>query len=187
MLILSKLLFRIEFQGREFIPAKGGFILASNHVSYLDPIAVGTACPREVSFMAKSTLFDYPFLRGWLKGVGAIPVKRGAPDISAIKTALHNAASGKGLALFPEGTRRTKENAFINPQAGAGFLADKLNVPVIPAFVSGTERALPRGAKFIRPAKIRVKFGKEIHIERGKPYREISEAIMANIKNLAEQ
>ncbi|MFA4990090.1 MAG: lysophospholipid acyltransferase family protein [Candidatus Omnitrophota bacterium] len=187
LLVLSKLLFRIEFQGREFIPAKGGFILVSNHLSYLDPIAVGTACPRKVSFMAKNTLFGYPFLSGWLKAVGAIPVKRGAPDFSAIKTAMHNAASGKGLALFPEGTRRTQENAFINPQAGAGFLADKLNVPVIPAFVSGTEDALARGAKFIRLAKIRVKFGKEIHIERGKPYREISEAIMANIKNLAEQ
>ena len=159
----------------------------SNHLSYLDPIAVGTACPRKVSFMAKDTLFNYPFLRGWLKAVGAIPVKRGAPDLSAIKTAMHNAASGKGLALFPEGTRRTKENAFIDPEPGAGFLADKLNVPVIPALVSGTEDALPRGAKFLRPVKVRVKFGQEIHIERGKPYREISEAIMANIKDLAEQ
>ena len=186
-LILSKLLFRIEFQGREFIPKKGGFILVSNHLSYLDPIAIGTACPREVSFLAKDTLFNYPFLAGWLKAVGVIPVKRGAADLSAIKTAIHNASSGKGLALFPEGTRREKENAFINPQAGAGFLADKLNVPVIPAFVSGTEQALPRGAKFLRPAKIKVKFGKEIHIEGGKPYREISEAIMADIKNLSEK
>jgi 1-acyl-sn-glycerol-3-phosphate acyltransferase len=186
-LILSKLLFRIEFRGREFIPAKGGFILVSNHLSYLDPLAVGTACPRKVSFMAKDTLFGYPFLRGWLKAVGAIPVKRGAPDLSAIKTAMHNAASGKGLALFPEGTRRAKENAFIDPEPGAGFLADKLNVPVIPAFVSGTDKALPKGAKFIRPAKVRVRFGQEIHIERGKPYREISEAIMANIKSLSEQ
>ncbi|MDD2680310.1 MAG: lysophospholipid acyltransferase family protein [Candidatus Omnitrophica bacterium] len=186
-LILSKLLFRIEFQGREFIPEKGGFILVSNHLSYLDPIAVGTACPREVSFMAKDTLFDYPLLARWLKAVGVIPVKRGAPDPSAIKTAIRNAASGKGLALFPEGSRREKENAFINPEPGAGFLADKLNVPVIPAFVSGTEKALPKGAKFLRPVKVRVRFGQEIHIERGKPYREISEAIMAKIKNLANK
>jgi len=187
LLLLSKLLFRIEFSGREFIPEKGGFILVSNHLSYLDPIAVGTACPRPVSFMAKDTLFDYPFMRAWFRAVRVIPVKRNSVDLSAIKAAIQNAKEGKGLALFPEGTRRTKETAFSEPEPGAGFLADKLNVPVIPAFVSGTEIALPKGAKALRLAKIRVRFGKEIHIERGKPYQEISEMIMANIKNLANE
>ncbi|MFA5095913.1 MAG: lysophospholipid acyltransferase family protein [Candidatus Omnitrophota bacterium] len=186
LLVLCKLLFRIEFKGREFIPKKGGFIIVSNHFSYLDPIAVGTACPRAVSFMAKDTLFNYPFLAGWLKSVDVIPVKRGAPDLSAIKRALKNAGEGKGLALFPEGTRRTRETAFSDPEPGAGFLADKLDVPVIPAFVAGTEVALPKGARNMRPAKVKVMFGKEIHIERGRPYHEISQMIMANIKNLAE-
>lgn len=187
LLLLCKLLFRIQFKGREFIPKKGGFILVSNHFSYLDPIALGTACPRPVGFMAKDTLFGYYFLSGWLKAVKAIPVKRGSADLSAIKAALSNAQAGNGLALFPEGRRRTKENAFINPEPGAGFLADKLNVPVIPAYVSGTEVALPKGAKRLRLSKITVVFGKEIHIERGKPYHEISEMIMASIKNLANE
>ncbi|MFH0855068.1 MAG: lysophospholipid acyltransferase family protein [Candidatus Omnitrophota bacterium] len=185
LLLLCKLLFRIQFKGREFIPKKGGFIIASNHFSYLDPIAVGVACTRSISFMAKDALFDYPFLSGWLKAVGAISVKRGSADLSAIRKALNNAKSGKGLALFPEGTRRTKETASINPEPGAGFLADKLNVPVIPAFVSGTEIALPKGAKRLRLVKLKVVFGKEIHIERGKPYHEISAMIMASINNLA--
>ncbi len=187
LLLLYKLLFRIQFQGREFIPKKGGFILVSNHFSYLDPGAVGTVCPRPVSFMAKHSLFNYPLLALWLKAVKVIPVKRGIADLSAIKTALNNAKSGNGLALFPEGTRRTKETAFLDPEPGVGFLADKLNVPVILAYVSGTEIALPKGAKVLRLAKIKVKFGKEIHIERGKPYHEISEMIMASIKNLANE
>lgn len=187
LLLLCKLLFRIEFKGREFIPKKDGFILVSNHFSYLDPVAVGTACPRTVSFMAKDTLFNYPVLASWLKAVKVIPVKRGSADISAIKTALNNARLGNGLAIFPEGRRRTKETAFIDPEPGAGFLADKLNVPVIPAYVSGTDSALPRGAKRLRLAKIKVKFGKEIHIERGKPYHEIAEMIMASIKNLGNE
>ncbi|MFA5062641.1 MAG: lysophospholipid acyltransferase family protein [Candidatus Omnitrophota bacterium] len=187
LLLLCKLFFRIEFKGREFIPETGGFILVSNHFSYLDPIAVGTACPRSVSFMAKNTLFNYPVLSGWLKAVNVIPVRRGSADLSAIRKALSNAKSGNGLALFPEGTRRTKETAFVDPEPGAGFLADKLNVPVIPAFVSGTEVALPRGTRRLCLAKVKVVFGKEIHIERGKPYHEISEMIMANIKNLANE
>jgi len=177
----------MEVKGREYIPKKGGFILVSNHFSYLDPGAIGVACPRSLSFMAKHTLFNYPMLAAWLNAVNVIPVKRGAPDLHAIKRAMNNAKAGKGLALFPEGTRRTKENAFLNPEPGVGFLADKLNVPVVPAYVSGTEVALPKGAKSLRLAKIRVKFGKEIHIERGKPYHEIAAMIMANIRNLSEQ
>jgi 1-acyl-sn-glycerol-3-phosphate acyltransferase len=186
LLIVAKIFFRIEVKGREFIPKKGGFILVSNHFSYLDPGAVGVACPRSLSFMAKHTLFDYPMLAAWLKAVNVIPVRRGAADLLAIKRAIKNAKSGNGLALFPEGGRRTKEDAFINPEPGVGFLADKLNVPVIPAYVSGTEVALPKGSRALRFEQIKVRFGKEIHIERGKPYHEIAAMIMANIKKLSE-
>lgn len=184
MFLLCKLLFRIEYSGRNFIPKKGGFILAANHVSYLDPIVLGVACPRSLNFMAKDTLFSAPFLASWLKAVGVIPVKRDAADLSALKAAIKNANAGMGLALFPEGTRRTKENAFINPEPGVGFLAAKLNLPVVPAFISGTYEAFPRGTRSIKIRKVKVKFGEQILIERGKPYQGIAEMIMASIKQL---
>jgi len=184
LLLLCKLLFRIGYAGREFIPREGGFVLVANHVSYLDPIVLGAACPRSLNFMAKDTLFSTPYLASWLKAVGVIPVKRDAADLSALKTALKNAKAGMGLALFPEGTRRTKDNAFINPEPGVGFLAAKLSLPVVPAFISGTYEAFPRGAKSIKLRKVRVRFGNQILIERGKPYHEISEMIMASIKQL---
>ena len=66
-----------------------------------------------------------------------------------------------------------------------GFLAAKGEVPVIPVFVSGTDIALPKQARRLRLAKISVRFGREIHIERGKPYQEISDMIMAEIKKLS--
>ncbi len=159
--------------------------MAANHVSYLDPIVLGVACPRSINFMAKDSLFSAPLLASWLKGVGVIPVKRDAADLSALKKAIKNANAGMGLALFPEGTRRTKDNQFVNPEPGVGFLATKLSLPVIPAYISGTYEAFPRGARSLKLRKVSVKFGKQIHIERGKPYQEISELIMASIKQLS--
>jgi 1-acyl-sn-glycerol-3-phosphate acyltransferase len=186
LLLLLKLFFRFESGGQESIPKEGGFILVCNHVSYLDPVALGAACYRSLSFMAKEDLFKRRFLRGWLKAVNVIPVKRNAADLSALKTGIRVVHSGGGLGLFPEGTRRTPQTAYSNPEPGVGFLADKGNVPVIPAFVSGTEVALPRGAKHLKFCKIKVRFGEQILIERGKPYHEISEMIMAKVKSLAE-
>ncbi|MFA5224480.1 MAG: lysophospholipid acyltransferase family protein [Candidatus Omnitrophota bacterium] len=184
-LVILKLFFQFEVKGRENIPEKGGFILAANHVSYLDPAAVGVACPRTVHFMARDSLFLKPVLKSWLKAVEVIPLKRNAADLSAIKTGLKILRKGGALALFPEGTRRTKVDMYLNPEPGVGFLAAKGGVPVIPVFVSGTYIAMPRQARSLRLAKISVRFGKEIHIERGRPYQETSDLIMANIKQLS--
>ncbi|TAM34792.1 1-acyl-sn-glycerol-3-phosphate acyltransferase [bacterium] len=185
LLVILKLFFRFKTEGRENIPAKGAFILAANHVSYLDPIAVGAGCTRPVHFMARDNLFAHPFLSSWLKAVEVIPLKRNAADLSAIKESLRIVRKGGALALFPEGTRRTKEYMYLNPEPGVGFLAAKGEVPVIPVFVSGTDKAMPRQARSLRLAKISVRFGREIHIERGKPYQETSNLIMANIKELS--
>ena len=185
LLVILKLFFRFEAKGREFIPKKGGFILAANHVSYLDPIAIGAGCPRTVHFMAKDGLFEYPLLKSWLKAVGVIPVKRNSADTSAIKQALRLVRCGESLGLFPEGTRRTEADMYLNPEPGVGFLAAKGGVPVIPVFIAGTFKAMPRQARSLRFARISVHFGKEIHIERGKPYQEVADMIMAKIKQLA--
>lgn len=185
-LVLLKILFNFKIEGRCFIPKKGGFILVCNHESYLDPAVLGVACTRPVSFMARDTLFNNRLLGAWMKRVNVIPVKRESADFSAVKSGLRVVRQGRGLAIFPEGTRRTPDKAFVHPEPGAGFLADKGNVPVIPAFISGTREALPKGVnKNIHFGKrILLRFGEEIHIERGKPYHQIAEMIMASIKQL---
>jgi 1-acyl-sn-glycerol-3-phosphate acyltransferase len=186
LLVILKLFFGFKVTGQENIPRNGGFILAANHVSYLDPVAVGSACYRTVHFMARDNLFAIPVLKSWLKAVGVIPLKRNSADTSAIKKSLQIVRRGEALALFPEGTRRTEKDMYLNPEPGVGFLAAKGGVPVIPAFVSGTYIAMPRQAHSLRLAKISVRFGKEILIERGMPYQDISNLIMANIKQLAD-
>lgn len=164
--ILCKIFLRIflavEVVGMENIPSQGAFILAGNHASYLDPVVFGIACPRPLCYLAKSELFENSFFGWLLRKVNAYPLKRNTSDVGAIKQALRQLKGGKGIILFPEGTRGSG-SGFKKGMAGVGFLARKANVPVIPAFVKGTDEALPKGAKFIKRSRIKVIFGQPIH------------------------
>lgn len=180
--MIFKLFFQLEVEGRENVPKKGGFILAGNHISYLDPIAVGVATPRGLSYLARDDLFLNPLFAWLLYSVRAFPVKRDSADISALKESLQRVRNGGGLVIFPEGSR--KADRIFEPEPGIGFLASKLNTPVVPVFVKGTEIALPKGAKFLKPAKISVHFGKQILIERGMPYQDIARLVMEKIRRL---
>jgi 1-acyl-sn-glycerol-3-phosphate acyltransferase len=182
--LILKIFFRLEKKGMENIPKKGGFILASNHSSYLDPIAVGAACPRKLNYMAKHDLFAHPLFAWLLYRIKVFPVKRNSPDISALKEAIKRVEKGGGLLLFPEGRRRVNEVPG-ELQPGIGFLAAKLDVPVIPAFVRGTETAWPKGAKFIRLNKISVYFGRQVFLERRAHYHDIVQRIMQEIQLLS--
>lgn len=178
--LLCKFLFGIEVSGRKNIPGKGGFVLASNHRSFLDPVILGVVCPRKLNFMAKEELFHNPFFGWLLYQLGAFPIKRNRADISALKQALKRVNSGKALVVFPEGSRNHSQ-----PQAGIGFLASKINAPVIPVFIRGTQEALPRGAMSIRRTRISVYFGKQIFVERSLSYQEIAQRIMEDIRHLS--
>ncbi len=181
---LFSFFFKIKISGQENIPKQGGFILASNHLSYLDPAVLAIACPREVNFMAKAELFRIPLFSNLIRSLGAFPVKRNTADIYALKEAIKRVKAGNGLLVFPEGGRKNGTND-LEPQAGIGFLAAKINAFVIPVFISGTEIALPKGARIIKPSRVSVIFGKQIIIERGLPYQEIAQRIMDNIRHLS--
>lgn len=160
--------------------------MAANHVSNLDPVALGVACPRPFLFLAKEELFRNRFF-GWvLRNVNAFPLKRTGMDISAIKQAIRWVRNGGALMIFPEGTR-SADGRLGKPQEGIGFLAEKLDCPVIPAYVGGTDKALPRGAKFFRRHRISVTFGKQITPERRQAYSEVANTVMEAIRNLSCQ
>jgi len=184
LFLILKALCRMKVSGQNYIPKKGSFILASNHLSYLDPLVIGIACPRRLSFMARHDLFCNPIFSWWLYKVGVFPVKRESRDPSALKEAIRLLKDGNVLLVFPEGTRG-REGSFLEPQPGIGFLADKAGVPLIPAFVKGTGRALSKDDKFIRPHKISVYFGEQISLERRMPYQEIAKKIMESIRQLS--
>lgn len=183
-IILAKILFRLEVRGKENVPGKGGFILASNHASYLDPVILGVACPRQLNFMARDDLFNIPLFGRLIRSVGAFPLKRYSADISGMKEALRRLSQGWGLVVFPEGSRAF-DGLFNKVQPGIGFLAIKSKVVLIPAFIEGTHRALRRGSRFIRPAKIKVHFGQQIKIESSRVnYQDIAQKVTQEIKRI---
>lgn len=131
------LLFRPKVKGKENIPMEGSIIIYSNHTSIFDPIILGCLLPRKIYFMAKQELFKFNFIGALLKKLGAFPVKRGAADISAIKTALRLLRNGKVFGIFPEGTR-SKSGNMQNFTHGVAAIAHKSRAVVVPASIIGS-------------------------------------------------
>ncbi len=159
-----RLYFRLGVSGQEGIPEEGPCILASNHCSYLDPIAVGTASPRPIHPLAKEELWRVPLLSWWLKRIGVIPIRRGQGDAGSLRAALEALGHGETILVFPEGTRSRDGN--IGPlKSGVGFLACRSRATIIPTYISGTFHALPRTGIFPRPVKISVHFGSPVGLD----------------------
>lgn len=142
--------FRLKTSGNENLPKEGGFVLASNHLSNLDPWPLGLAVwPRVVRFMAKAEAIETPVLGSFIAAQGAFPVRRGERDSKAFEAAVNYLRDGDPLVMFPEGTRR-KPGREIRHHTGAVRVAMEAGVPLIPAAISGTERVGRLGAQTVR-------------------------------------
>jgi 1-acyl-sn-glycerol-3-phosphate acyltransferase len=134
---VAAVLFRVKVEGRGNIPQHGGFVVAINHCSYVDPVIIGVAAGRELWYLAKAELFAIPGL-GWLiRNLNAMPVDRRRGDRSAIMTWTQLLRAGRPVLIFPEGTRN-KKPGFLKPRPGIGMLVHRTQVPVLPAYISGT-------------------------------------------------
>jgi 1-acyl-sn-glycerol-3-phosphate acyltransferase len=179
-------LYRLRARGKENLP-EGGFVLASNHVSSLDPWVLGIPLwpKRFLRFMAKSELYWWP-LKVVLNSAGAFPVRRGQRDAVAIETAVRLAREGNAVTMFPEGTRRTKglvKRFESRPRSGAARIALEAGVPLVPAAVKGTD-------KLTRLGRLSVAYGAPVEIDdlRGgdvaEAAHEATERLMARIAEL---
>ena len=130
--ILFRIFLRLEVHGAENIPKTGPLVIASNHLSLLDPPVIGVAAPRKVHFMAKQELF-VPVLGYIYKTLGAFPVKRGGADRAAIKHGIEILQSGEVLAM------RSKTGQLGKLEPGALMMAGKSNAVIVPTAVSGTD------------------------------------------------
>ena len=185
---------RFQAFGGNNMPAQGGVIIASNHASFLDPPIVGSGLTqRYVRFLARNSLFQNRIGAWWARNVGVVCIDRNRGDIAAFKAALLVLKAGGALCLFPEGTR-TLDGNLQPPKAGIGFLIMKAEVPVVPVYVEGSFAAFPKGAKWIKPAKITVHYGPQISPsefrqlgsgeERKEIYSKAAELVMAKIAEL---
>ena len=153
---------RFATEGSENVPAAGGCIVAANHASYLDPPAMGAGVRhRMVQFMARDTLASSGFAHWLFTAVGCVLIDRQRGDVAALKRSLQVLKAGGVLGLFPEGTR-SLDGELQQAKGGIGFLIAKAAVPVVPAYISGTNKAFPKHAKWIRPCKVGIRFGPPI-------------------------
>jgi 1-acyl-sn-glycerol-3-phosphate acyltransferase len=152
-------LYRLSWTGLDRIPPEGGFVLAANHTSNLDPWPLGFPLwpKRQLFFMGKAELFN-PVLGPMLRAGGAFPVRRGEGDMEAIEAAVKITRNGGIVAMFPEGTRQTKglRKKFAHrPRAGSARIAMTAGVPLVPAAIEGTD-------KLSRLAKLKVAYGEPV-------------------------
>ncbi|MDF7826916.1 lysophospholipid acyltransferase family protein [Pontiellaceae bacterium B12227] len=153
---------RLGIRGVENIPDEGGVMIASNHASYLDPPVVGVGYrKRPVHFMARNTLWKPGFGKWWMDSVGCIPVSRGTGDRRALTTTIKLLKEGKVVSMFPEGTR-TEDGELQEAKGGVGFIIEKSKCVVVPAYIDGSYAAHAKGAKFIKPLKVTITYGKPI-------------------------
>lgn len=180
---------RLKRTGQTNIPRDGGLIIASNHLAAADPFIMGTAVPRELSFMAKKELFDIP-VEGWLiKRFNAFPVDRFGLDLAVIKKSLEILKSGMALVMFPEGTR-SKDGKIQDGKIGVGMLARKAKVPIIPVYIENSKKAW---FNFITGKRFIVRFGEKIPAEwiiaqenSKDGYKAITEEVMRRIVELSK-
>ena len=144
---LMKILFRLRAGGLENLPRSGGFVLAANHISNLDPWPLGLPLfPRRfLRFMAKSELYWWP-LGPILNACGAFPVRRGQRDVEAIEHAVELAREGLRKKWQPEW------------HAGAARIALEAGVPLIPAGIRGTD-------ELRRLGPLRIVYGEPIDLD----------------------
>ena len=157
--LVCLLVWRFEAVGADNVPRSGPVIVACNHVSYLDPVALGVGAPRMLTYLAKKQLFDIPLLGPIIRGCGAYPLDRQAGGVAAVRVALKVLKEGRCIGIFPEGTRNLTGSA--PEKGGAAFLAALSGAPVIPAAVVGTKNAK-------RLAQIRVIYGEPMTIVRNR-------------------
>jgi 1-acyl-sn-glycerol-3-phosphate acyltransferase len=155
---LSHVLFPGPVIGRKHLPDHGPYVLAPVHRSNLDWLIVARITRRRLRYLVKGEVWKVPAVGRLLEALGAFPVNRNAADREAFNRALEVLLAGEPLVVFPEGTRGS--GPLVGElRDGAAYLALRAGVPIVPVGLAGTENALARGARFVRPSRVRIVIG----------------------------
>ena len=132
---IFKVLYRYKVVNKNNIPPEGGYIIACNHLSNIDPVLLGLGQKRRIFFMAKAELFKNKYFSALIRGLGAFPVKRGTADEKAIKNGEDIILEGNVMGIFLEGGR-SKTGELMRPRSGCALVAQQTKVPVVPACIT---------------------------------------------------
>lgn len=132
--LLCKTKYNIEFRGQENLDRKGGFIIAANHISALDPMFIAMASKRLFHYIAKEELFENPVMAKAITHLNAFPVRRGIGDMKAVNYGIELVRRGEVLCIFPEGTR-SPDGTPKNAKSGVGYIARATRADVVPVAI----------------------------------------------------
>ncbi|QXC62013.1 1-acyl-sn-glycerol-3-phosphate acyltransferase [Aquihabitans sp. G128] len=153
----AKLWFRVSATGKEHVPKDGAFIFTPVHRSNIDFLLLLICTDKRIRYLSKDSIFVGVWDRIFT-ALGAIPVTRGTADREALQSCITVLQAGDPVVIFPEGTRQSGpvvQELF----DGAAFVQSRTGVPIVPVGIGGSETAMPKGAKFIKPHKIRLVVG----------------------------
>src|SRR3954453_552866 len=182
--------FRFDVRGAEHVPATGGAVLCSNHVSYFDFTFLGLAAlpqHRMVRFMAKSAVFDHWFSGPFMRAMQHIPVDRTA-GAAAFDRAVRALKDGQVVGVFPEATISSSFTVK-DLKAGAARMAVQAGVPILPAAVWGGHRIATKGHKVVlrRDVPVTVLIGEPIVAEPGEKAQSLLRRTRAAMESLLDE
>ena len=151
--VISKTFWFIRYNGRENIPvdAFGGFLIAANHQTYIDPVWICLPMRRRFRFMAFDKAFEWRFIGPLISYLGAFPVSMEVGGtLKAMKEALKALRDGAALTVFPEGAREFADGEMFPFKTGAVRIALQAGVPILPVTVRGGNRIWPQKQRYPR-------------------------------------
>jgi 1-acyl-sn-glycerol-3-phosphate acyltransferase len=197
---LMRAIWRPTIRGLEHVPDRGGVILASNHLSFVDSIAIPSVVKRKVVFLTKSDYFTGTGPKGFVsraffEGLGMLPVDRddSKAAIASLETALEVLGKGEAFGIYPEGTR-SRDGRLYRGRTGVAHLALTAGVPVVPVGLSGTEHVLAPDSNRMRVVPVTIEFGEPLDfrgrydgVPLGRARREVTDEIMRAIQAISGQ
>jgi len=189
-----RLFWRVRQRGTEHIPASGPFILAPVHRSNVDTPLVCGLTRRRLRYLGKEEMWKYGWSAWFFDNLGGIPVNRGEPDRQAMRRCEDVVANGEPLVMFPEGTRQSGP-IVSDIFDGVAYLALRTGTDIVPVGIGGSEGAMPKGSKFLRPVKITMVVGEPIPVSAPAPgervkrsaVKELTERLTAELQRLFDE
>lgn len=153
---------RLEIVGLENLPQHGAYIVSPIHRSNLDSLVISAITRRRMRYMGKESLWSTCPTGWFFSAMGGFPVQRGSADREALRAALTVVSRGEPLVMFPEGTRQSGP-VLTDYFDGPAYVSCRSGVPIIPVGLGGTEAAMTKGSKMIRPVRITIVVGEALH------------------------
>lgn len=164
VLTMSRLLWKLRFEGVENIPLTGGLIIAANHQAYLDPFLISIPIKRPIRYLAWKEAFKWPVIGRLMSVLGAWPLQLEGSDPAPIRRSLQWLRNGGAVMIFPEGRRGNPDGSMIRFKVGAVRMALEADVPILPITICGANSVWPTGRLLPRLGRVRVVYHPVIRV-----------------------